>query len=263
MFQSAGADTEQRAREIGGQSLAADEDLQTLGAPPARVEEQPPRRRRRLHDRRRARSRAARQPPPVARVVARRKDDRAARRQRQPDLESRDVEGERRHRDEAVIRCEPRLPPHRVEEVDERPMRDLDAFRSARGARGVDHVGELRRDRWPRRLSAAATTVVRAGLVVEHDGRRRRGEDRRRGDRGGRAWRSPPPVLNPRSSAGSRSMGNAGSSGTYAPPARETASAASTSATDRSRHTATSDSGPTPDAATSDARRPERSFSAS
>ena len=58
-------------------------------------------------------------------------------------------------------------------------------------------------------------------------------------------------------------MGNAGSSGTYAPPARETASAASTSAADRSRHTATSESGPTPDAATSDARRPERSFSAS
>jgi hypothetical protein len=146
-------------RELGGQAtiegLAAAQRAEPRAAGPARGQQEPPGRRRGLHDGARAVGQERAQGGAVDRGVARHQHDLGADGQRDQELEDRDVEGQRRHRGEAIALGEPGLAGHRVEEVHDRAVRDAYALGRAGRARGVDDVrgglGVGRRHRWRRR----------------------------------------------------------------------------------------------------------------
>ncbi len=99
--------------------------------------------------------------------------------QRQEKLQPGDVEGDRGHRQERVGGVKTGLPRHRLQEVDQRTVGDLDALGLAGRARGVDDVGEVRGRRRGRRALRRPGGDGRA-LGVETDGtetgRRRRSQ---------------------------------------------------------------------------------------
>ena len=82
---------------------------------------------------------------PVAAGGARSDHQLRARHQRQEQLQPRDVERERGHRQQLVRGFDARFAPHRPQEIDHRAMLDLHALRLAGGARGVHHVRQIAR----------------------------------------------------------------------------------------------------------------------
>ena len=100
---------EQSLRQVRRQALAADQRLEARAALPAGVEQQPPGAGRGLHHRG-TRSRPAGGPgvPPSIAVSRGREHDRGADRQRQQQLQHRDVEGQRGDGHQPVVGAEAR-----------------------------------------------------------------------------------------------------------------------------------------------------------
>ena len=131
----AGATLAKRVRERGVERFPSAQQSQARRALPAAVEQIAPAARRRLHDRRVA---VVVHVTQLRQLVA--EQDLAARHQRQVDFERRDVEDDRRGRREAVARGELHPFPQTLEDVHHAAVDVHDAFRSAGGARRVDHV---------------------------------------------------------------------------------------------------------------------------
>ena len=91
-------------------------------------------------------------------------------------FESGDVERKRRDGEQHIIGGESRFAPHGLQKVHHRPMRDLDAFRFAGGAAGVENVSEMGRLRLCRRGGRGGGRGQR--LIDEHVIRRRLGQRR-------------------------------------------------------------------------------------
>ena len=128
MFQSSPRPLEQRVGQVARQRLAAAQHLQAGVTAPAGLEQHPPGRRRRLHDRRAGRASAAASALGVMAASRRRCTTRAPTIERQEQLEHRDVERQRRHREQHVVaRSGPARAASR-QEVRERAVLDRDPF---------------------------------------------------------------------------------------------------------------------------------------
>ena len=156
--------------EVPRQGLAAAENLEAAAAGPARLDQRAPRGRRRLDDGASRPRDQLRQAPRVGGRGATRDDQLAPGHERQEQLEGGDVEGDRGERQENVGGDEARSPPHRGQQVDDRAVRDLDALRPPRRARGVDDVGQVLGPDLGRRAGLAVA------LLQEHDAGVRPGE---------------------------------------------------------------------------------------
>jgi hypothetical protein len=125
------------------QRLSAAQRGETIASLPADVEQHLPGRRRGLHRGHIPAFDTGGQESAVARTRLVRNDDTRADRQRQQQLERGDVERIRRDGKQNVVGGQPQLRPHRGQEIRERAALNFNAERPARGARGMDDVGEV------------------------------------------------------------------------------------------------------------------------
>jgi hypothetical protein len=184
---------EQLRREPPVPGLAAEHGLQAAVARPAGVEQHAEGRRRRLQHRRAGLRQAPRERVAVGGLGARDDLEPRADAQRQEDLEHRDVEGQRRDRQQHVAAVEPRRAAQRGEQVDRRAVADLDALGPAGRARGVDHVGRVVGPRGSRGVDRRGPRRIRrfvrlveaqhARLAVRQPRGERRGREQHRGAR--------------------------------------------------------------------------------
>ncbi|CFL20531.1 Uncharacterised protein [Burkholderia pseudomallei] len=167
---------EQPLGERGRQRLAAAQQRQRpRRSRPAVLRQHAPRRRRRLHQARPAAFDQMREPRRIGRVVARRDHRARAVQQRQEELQRGDVERQRGHREQHVVRADAGLLAHRAEQVREISMLDHHALRAPRRTRCVDHVRERRQcARIP--AGGGVRVVIRTRVdrrpvrVEQHDG---------------------------------------------------------------------------------------------
>ena len=190
MFHSSPAPGKQFDGEIGCHRLPTAQQLQLIVTVPAGVDQHPPRRRGGLHDCRAETTDGGDQPGGIERRLTVDEHEMGTVDEGQEDLEHRDVERQRGHREEGVVAAQSRPLGHRGEEVDDVAVFDLDTLGPTGGARGVDDVGELvaghrdvgpgsrlSSDRVRRKLSTATYVVAtggvagrRSAVVIDHRG---------------------------------------------------------------------------------------------
>ena len=129
----------QRARQL----LAAAEHLQPPVSFPARVQEHLPRGRRRLHHGDPTLGERLLQQLAVRCLPVRRDLDARPHTQGQEQFEHSDVERQRRHGEQDVLRVKAGLVRHRLQEVDHARVPDLDPLGGSGRARGEDHVRQI------------------------------------------------------------------------------------------------------------------------
>ena len=161
----------ERNRQLCAESLAAAQRLEARRARPSRVEQQLPGRRGRLHHGDVADSEPLAQPHGVHRLVLVCQHERGTRDERQEQLEPGDVERHRGHREQRVGRLEAGAQSHRLEQVGERDMWDLDALGAPCRARRVDGVGQVGRADLEAKVRGVERLDPRR-VAVERDDRR-------------------------------------------------------------------------------------------
>ncbi len=129
--------------EVGRKGLASTEDAQGPGTAPPCLQQHPPRRGSRLHDRRVALGEEGHQLRRVGRDFPARDDYLCAGHERKEQLEARDIEGQRCHRDEHVSVAHVHGLLETAQHIGERTVGDLHTFRAPRRAGRVDDVGEV------------------------------------------------------------------------------------------------------------------------
>ncbi len=140
-----GGAPQQLVGQVPRQRLSPTQHLQARVSFPTRLQQQAPCRRRRLHHGRSRRRQPLYQLIPVQSLVPGRKDDSGALDQGEVQLQRRDVERERRDRQQHVRLGQARLTPHRLEQVHQRTVGDGNAFRAPGRPRGEDHVCQVLR----------------------------------------------------------------------------------------------------------------------